>query len=91
MQGIKSLIRKKLNNLGLKKKFDELEIRSLVEKFLKEHVKTIRAQSIDYFNGSVMIQARNSIEANELNFFQEELKFFLEKEGYKIKKIRIIS
>jgi hypothetical protein len=91
MHGIKGLIRKKLNNLGLRKKFDELEIRSLVKKFLEEHVKTIKVQSVDYFNGSVMIQARNSIEANELNFFQEELKFFLEKEGYKIKKIRIIS
>ena len=91
MQGIKSLIRKKLNNLGLKKKFDELEIRSLVERFFSENVKTIKPQSIDYFNGSVMIQARNSIEANEFNFFQEELMFFLEKEGYKVKKIRIIS
>ncbi len=91
MQGIKSLIRKKLNNLGLRKKFDELEIKSLVMRFFEEHIKSIKPQSIDYFNGSVMIQARNSIEANEINFFQEEMKFFLEKEGYKIKKIRIIS
>ena len=91
MQGIKGLIRKKLNNLGLRKKFDELEIRSLTANFLKEHIKNIKAESIDYFNGSLMIRARNAVEANELYFFQEELKFYLEKEGYKIKKIRIIS
>ena len=91
MQGIKGIIRKKLNDLGLRKKFDELEIRSLTANFLKENIKNIKAESIDYFNGSLMIQARNAVEANELYFFQEELKFYLEKEGYKIKKIRIIS
>jgi hypothetical protein len=91
MYGIKGIIRKKLNSLGLRKKFDELEIRSLTEKFLKEQIKNIRAVAISYFNGSLMIQARNAVEANELHFFQEELKFFLEKEGYKIKKVRIIS
>lgn len=91
MQGIRSIIRKKLNKLGLRKKFDELEIRSLTKKFLKEHIKNIKAEEINYFNGSLMIQARNATEANELYFFQEELKFFLEKESYKIRKIRIIS
>ena len=91
MYGIRGIIRKKLNSLGLRKKFDEIEICSLADKFIKENIKNINAKATSYFNGNLMIEARNSVEANELHFFQEELKFFLEKEGYNIKKIRIIS
>jgi hypothetical protein len=35
------------------------------------------------------VKVENSIEANELKFFEEELKFYLSQKGYKINKLRI--
>ena len=91
MQDIQSLIRKKLNKWGLKKKFDERLVLNYAAEFLKKHLKKITAQPVSYFYGNLIIEVKNAAEANELHFFEEELKYFLEQKGYKIKKIRIVS
>lgn len=91
MYNIKYLIRKKLNKLGLRQKFDERSICAYAREFMQNNLKNISARAISYFNGNLMIEAKNAVEANELHFFEEELKYFLESKGYKIKKIRIFS
>lgn len=91
MHNIKYLIIKKLNKLGLRQKFDERSICAYAREFIQNNLKNISAQAISYFNGNLMIEAKNAVEANELHFFEEELKYFLESKGYKIKKIRIFS
>jgi hypothetical protein len=91
MHNIKYLIIKKLNKLGLRQKFDERSICAYAREFIQNNLKNISARAISYFNGNLMIEAKNAVEANELHFFEEELKYFLESKGYKIKKIRIFS
>lgn len=90
MQQIKSLIRKKLNTLGLKKKFDEAAIKKLVNSFISDHVKGVEAKAESYYNGLLTIRTKSSVEANELYFFEEELRFFLEKSNYRVRRIRIV-
>lgn len=92
LQDLHYLISKKLNNIGLKRKFDEKAICAFTREFITGHLPKVIVKEISYFNGSLMICVRSSVEINELNFFQEELKFFLNQKGYnKIKKIRIVS
>ena len=91
MHNIKYLIIKKLNKLGLRQKFDERSICVYAQEFMQKNLKNISARATSYFNGNLMIEAKNAVEANELHFFEEELKYFLESKGYKIKKIRIFS
>ncbi len=91
MHDIKYLIRKKLKKMGLRQKFDEREACFYARQFLQENLKDVKVRSISYFHGNLMIEAQSAVEANELHFFEEELKFFLESKGYKIKKIRVVS
>lgn len=90
MHDIKYLIRKKLNKMGLRQKFDERAACFDAREFLKKNLKNINVQVVSYFHGNLMIEAPSAVEANELHFFEEELKFFLEGKGYKIKKIRVV-
>ncbi|MDP2855565.1 MAG: hypothetical protein Q8N90_00385 [bacterium] len=91
MYDIKYLIKKKLNKMGLRQKFDERAVCFYARQFLKENLKNINVRVVSYFHGNLMIEAQSAVEANELHFFEEELKFFLENKGYKIKKIRVVS
>lgn len=91
MHALKYLIWKKLNKLGIKQKFDDRSICVYARQFIKDHLQNISIKNISNFYGNLMIEANNSVEANELHFFEEELKYFLESKGYKIKKIRIVS
>lgn len=89
MQQLRSIIRKKINSLGLAKKFDESDIKRLTNLFIVDHIKGVDAKADSYYNGVLTIKAKSGAEANELYFFEEELKFFLEKSGYRTRKIRI--
>ena len=50
----------------------------------------IWAKTEDYYNGNLVIRVRGAVEANEIHFFKEELKYFLKKGGYRVKNIRVI-
>lgn len=92
LQDLHYLIGKKLNSVGLKRKFDEKAICTFTKEFISSHLPKLVVREISYFNGSLFVSVRSSVEANELNCFQEELKFFLSQKGYnKIKKIRVVS
>lgn len=91
LQDLRYLIGKKLNSVGLKKKFDEKSICAFTQEFLKSHLNGMMAKEVSYYNGSVIIETRSSVEANELRFYEEELIFFLTQKGYKIRKIRILA
>lgn len=91
MHDLNYLIRKKLNKMGLRQKFDEREACFYTRQFLQENLRGVNARAVSYFQGNLMIEARSAVEANELHFFEEELKFFLESKGCKIKKIRVVS
>jgi hypothetical protein len=90
MQNIKFLIRKKCNRLGLTRKFDELNICQIVNDFLKNNLKEVEAKAEKYDNGCLVIKTKNSVEANEIYFFEEEIRFFLKKKGYRVRKMRIV-
>lgn len=90
MYQLRSLVRKKIKSLGLTKKFDESTIKQLTNSFVINHIKGVNAKADSYYNGILTIKVKSGAEANELYFFEEELKFFLEKNGYRTKKIRII-
>lgn len=90
MDEIKKLINKKLNRLGIRKRINEIAVCKNVEDFLKNYLKNIHPQEISLFNRILMIKVANALEANELKFFEEELKFFLAQKGYQINKIKII-
>jgi len=90
MQEIKKIINKKLNQLGIRKKITEITVINYTADFLNQHLKQIHPQKISFFNKNLIIKVDNAMEANELKFFEEELKFFLAQKGYQIKKIRPI-
>lgn len=90
MDEIKKLINKKLNRLGIRKRINEISVCKNVGDFLKNYLKNIHPQEISLFNRILMIKVANAVEANELKFFEEELKFFLAQKGYQINKIKII-
>ncbi|MCX8016189.1 MAG: hypothetical protein N2692_02755 [Patescibacteria group bacterium] len=90
MDEIKKLINKKLNRLGIRKRINEIAVCKNVEDFLKNYLKNVHPQEINLFNRILMIKVANALEANELKFFEEELKFFLAQKGYQINKIKII-
>jgi hypothetical protein len=90
MDEIKKIINKKLNQLGIRKKIDELAICKHTAEFFNQFLKNIKPREISFYNRILMIKVENAAEANELKFFEEELKFFLAQKGYQIKKIKII-
>jgi hypothetical protein len=89
MDDVKKIINKKLNKIGLRKKMDEMAIVNYTANFLKENLNQIHPQEISFYNRNLIVKVENSIEANELKFFEEELKFYLSQKGYKINKLRI--
>lgn len=90
MDEIKKIINRKLNRLGIKKRINEIAICNYTEDFLKNFLKNIHPQEINLFNRVLIIKVTDAIEANELKFFEEEIKFFLAQKGYQINKIKII-
>lgn len=90
MDEIKKLINKKLNRLGIKKRINEIAVCKNVDDFLKNYLKHIHPKEINLFNRILIIKVANALEANELKFFEEELKFFLAQKGYQVNKIKII-
>jgi hypothetical protein len=90
MDEIKKIINKKLNQLGIRKKIDEWAICKHTAEFFNQFLKNIKPREISFYNRILMIKVENAAEANELKFFEEELKFFLAQKGYQIKKIKII-
>ncbi len=90
MHNIKYLIKKKINQLGLKKKFDEASICKIVNEFIEAHLLGAEVRAEAYHNGSLIIKANNAVGANEIYFFQEELRFFLKQNNFSIRNIRIV-
>lgn len=90
MDDIKKIINKKLNQLGIRQKINEMSVANYTSEFLKENLPQVNVEEINFFNRSLTIKTKNALEANELKFFEEELKFFLTQKGFKVNKIRII-
>ncbi len=90
MEDIKKIINKKINKIGIRKKINEISVIKYAADFLKENLSQIHPQEISFYNKNLIVKVENSIEANELKFFEEELKFYLEQKGFKINKLKII-
>ncbi|HRU33693.1 MAG TPA: hypothetical protein P5345_01445 [Candidatus Paceibacterota bacterium] len=90
MDDIKKIINKKLNQLGIRQKINEMSVVNYTSEFLKENLPQVNVEEINFFNRNLTIKTQNALEANELKFFEEELKFFLAQKGFKVNKIRII-
>ncbi len=76
--------------MGIKKRLNELAVCKNTDEFLKNYLKNIHPQEINLFKGTLIIKVKNAIEANDLKFFEEELKFFLAQKGYQVNKIKIV-
>jgi len=90
MEDIKKIINKKINKIGIRKKINEISVIKYAADFLKENLSQIHPQEVSFYNKNLIVKVENSIEANELKFFEEELKFYLEQKGFKINKLKII-
>jgi len=90
MDEIKKIINRKLNQLGIRKKINELAICKHTAEFFEQFLKSVHPREISFYNRSLIIKVANAVEANELKFFEEELKFFLAQKGYQVKKVKIL-